>query len=142
MYLSGVKKLTSGLDGLLNTIPPVAVADAEEPFIPPVMINNAMAMKDYMSGNLDIMYYGPVDFGTPAQRLTVDIDTGSADLWIPGTAFLAWQLRRIDMVTPVDCPQCVNKQFEDTRSSTCKDSDESFSIVYVSHFFYPHSFPF
>ncbi|KAJ7096384.1 aspartic peptidase domain-containing protein [Mycena epipterygia] len=114
MYLSGVK-LTSGIDGLLNTIPTVAVADAEEPFIPPVMINNAMPLKDYMSGNLDIMYYGPVDFGTPAQGLTVDIDTGSADLWIP-----------------VNCPGCVNKQFEDTRSSTCKNSDESFSVVYGS----------
>lgn len=37
---------------------------------------------DYMSGNMDVLYYGPIQMGTGNQRLTVDIDTGSADLWV------------------------------------------------------------
>lgn len=37
---------------------------------------------DYMSGNMDVLYYGPIQLGTGNQRLTVDIDTGSADLWV------------------------------------------------------------
>lgn len=114
MYLSGIE-LGSGVDQFLDEI--VAAEDeANQPFIPPVLISDhSMPLKDYISGNLDLMYFGPVNFGTPAQKLTVDIDTGSSDLWIP-----------------VNCPECVNKQFEDTKSSTCKNSDENFSVYYGS----------
>ncbi|KAJ6586859.1 aspartic peptidase domain-containing protein [Mycena vulgaris] len=114
MYLKGLE--LSGIDGLLDTIEFVAEAEAEEAFIPPVLINtHSMPLKDYISGNLDLMYFGPVKFGTPPQELTVDIDSGSADLWVP-----------------VNCPECVNKNFEYTRSSTCNNTEESFSVVYGS----------
>ncbi|KAJ7262240.1 aspartic peptidase domain-containing protein [Mycena haematopus] len=91
----------------------MAEADAEAPFIPPVLIHT-MPLEDYVSGNLDMMYYGPVQIGTPPQELTVDIDTGSADLWFP-----------------CDCSDCENKQFEPSESSTCEESSETFSISYV-----------
>lgn len=41
-----------------------------------------MPVIDDISGNLDVQYYGPLQMGTQNQRLTVDIDTGSADLWV------------------------------------------------------------
>ncbi|KAJ6609854.1 aspartic peptidase domain-containing protein [Mycena sp. CBHHK59/15] len=91
-------------------------AESEEPFISPDIINTGvLQLKDCMAGNLDMMYYGPVDFGTPSQKLTVDIDTGSADLWIP-----------------VNCSECANNQFKDVRSSTCTNSDVKFSVSYGS----------
>ncbi|KAF7361948.1 Acid protease [Mycena venus] len=91
--------------------------ETAEAFIPPVLAQThaTTSLKDFMAENLDMMYYGSVKVGTPPQELTVDIDTGSADLWFP------W-----------NCPDCTNKQFEDFKSSTCKNSDESFSICYGS----------
>lgn len=41
-----------------------------------------MALTDYRSGNLDVLYYGPIQMGSGQQRLTFDVDTGSADLWV------------------------------------------------------------
>ncbi|KAJ7132811.1 aspartic peptidase domain-containing protein [Mycena crocata] len=113
MYL----KLGSGIDGFVHDIAAIASAEAaEEPFIPPVIVTSQeMPLKDYMCGNLDMMYFGLAEFGTPPQKLTIDIDTGSADLWVP-----------------VNCSECVNKQFEDTKSSTRKTSDENFSVLYGS----------
>lgn len=45
-----------------------------------------MALIDDIVGSLDVEYYGPLKMGTQMQRLTVDIDTGSADLWVGQTA--------------------------------------------------------
>lgn len=50
--------------------------------------------------------------------LTVDVDTGSADLWVP-----------------VNCLYCPNNQLDAGRSSTYKDMVDEFSISYVSHAF-------
>ncbi|KAF7428327.1 hypothetical protein PC9H_007548 [Pleurotus ostreatus] len=72
-------------------------------------------LKDFAPYGLDLLYYGEMSFGTPAQELTVDIDTGSADLWVP-----------------VNCPRCANTQFEPERSSTYKNENKKFQINYGS----------
>ncbi|KAF8919938.1 acid protease [Mucidula mucida] len=72
-------------------------------------------LKDCVAGNMDVLYYGPIEIGTPAQTLTVDIDTGSADLWLPS-----------------NCPSCVNDQFVPEESSTYSTDGKKFSIAYGS----------
>lgn len=76
---------------------------------------NIMALKDDIQGGMDVSYYGPLQFGTPGQELTVSIDTGSADLWIPTT-----------------CPSCSATQFTSATSSTFRDLKKKVSLVYVS----------
>ncbi|WVQ94938.1 hypothetical protein IAU59_002027 [Kwoniella sp. CBS 9459] len=74
-----------------------------------------VALTDYISGSLDVLYYGNVGIGSPMQTLTVDFDTGSADLWLP-----------------VKCSNCQTPQFDSSRSSTYKPSGQSFSVEYGS----------
>ena len=74
-----------------------------------------MPMKDDIDSGLDVSYYGPLLFGTPSQELTVSVDTGSADLWIPAV-----------------CPSCSNTQFAPGASSTYHNSNKKISLVYVS----------
>ncbi|KAK7057247.1 acid protease [Favolaschia claudopus] len=97
----------------------IVKTEAEEPFIPPVLSapkkGEAVPLQDYVSENTDMLYYGSMKVGTPGQELTVDIDTGSADLWFPS-----------------DCMECVNREFVPSMSSTYNDSDESFTVSYGS----------
>ncbi len=74
-----------------------------------------LPLKDFISNRKDILYYGPLSIGTPAQELTVDIDTGSADLWVAS-----------------DCDQCTTKQFIAEQSQTLVQEDEDFAVAYVS----------
>ncbi|KAI0085144.1 aspartic peptidase domain-containing protein [Irpex rosettiformis] len=74
---------------------------------------HVMSMKDDIEGGMDVSYYGPLQFGTPGQDLTVSVDTGSADLWIPTT-----------------CPSCSNAQFAPAGSSTFQNSKRKVSLVY------------
>jgi hypothetical protein len=91
---------------------------SRDSIIPPIDVPSTatatMPLTGLMYGTIDILYYGDIDFGTPHQRLSVDIDTGSADLWIP-----------------VNCGLCSNKQLDSGMSSTYADSHEKFEVHYV-----------
>ncbi|KAI9633852.1 aspartic peptidase domain-containing protein [Dioszegia hungarica] len=60
---------------------------------------------------MDVLYYGEVGIGSPEQTMTVDFDTGSADLW---------------------CSSCKSSQFNSPRSSTYRDTGKPFSVEYGS----------
>ncbi|CAK5281506.1 unnamed protein product [Mycena citricolor] len=113
--VQGYLRDISSFDGVLNHIA-VEEEIAEHPIsLPPVPAPRSMPLEDYISDNMDVMYYGLLGVGTPSQSLSVDIDTGSADFWLP-----------------VKCTNCYNRQFDDAQSSTCRSSDESFSVYYGS----------
>lgn len=83
-----------------------------------------LPLRDEVSGVLDILYYGPALFGTPSQTLTVDVDTGSADLWVPAK-----------------CGNCHGRQFDVGHSSTFRPTSQDFSVTYVSFILTPHVRP-
>ncbi|OCH88252.1 acid protease [Obba rivulosa] len=94
-----------------------SASDAAGALLPVPVTGSAasMSLNDFISGTLDVLYYGPLYFGSPAQELSVDIDTGSADLWVP-----------------VNCPGCNSPQFDPFKSSTYHDTGKRFSIAYGS----------
>ncbi|KAI8969274.1 aspartic peptidase domain-containing protein [Mycotypha africana] len=61
-------------------------------------------------------YLVDISVGTPPQNFSVTLDTGSADLWIPGKF----------------CPktECPNNLFDEAKSSTFKDLGQSFGLTY------------
>ncbi|KAI0066077.1 acid protease [Artomyces pyxidatus] len=73
------------------------------------------ALIDNYDSKGDYLYYGPANFGTPAQTLTVDVDTGSANLWIP-----------------TNCAGCRGHQFQASHSSTYSNSGRRFYLTYGS----------
>ncbi|WVW86417.1 hypothetical protein I302_108463 [Kwoniella bestiolae CBS 10118] len=72
-------------------------------------------LTDYIQGSLDVLYYGNINIGTPSQSLSVDFDTGSADLWFP-----------------VGCSNCQSAQFDSSRSSSYQSTSQSFGVQYGS----------
>lgn len=78
-------------------------------------VANIMKLTDDVVVNFDLLYYGPLAFGTPEQTLTVSIDTGSADLWVAA-----------------NCRSCDDAQYTPKASSSYKKSGNKFSITYVS----------
>lgn len=74
-----------------------------------------MPLTGHFDHNLDLLYYGEVRIGTPAQSLTVQVDTGSADLWVPA-----------------NCPECIGKQFTPGQSQTYRGREGNFEEYYVS----------
>ncbi|KAG8898224.1 hypothetical protein FRC00_003085 [Tulasnella sp. 408] len=64
---------------------------------------------------IDLVYYGPLSIGKPAQSTTIDFDTGSSDLWLPLST----------------CSGCFGPLFNSSSSSTYKVSSTPFTIQYA-----------
>ncbi|KAG9413706.1 hypothetical protein AC1031_012931 [Aphanomyces cochlioides] len=66
----------------------------------------------------EVQFYGIIQVGTPAQTISVTFDTGSSDLWVPGTS----------------CKSCGGtRRFDTTASSTFKHgSSKKLTIGYGS----------
>ena len=82
--------------------------------LPDLLRSNVMPLTDHFDRNLDLLYYGEVRIGTPAQCLTVQVDTGSADLWVP-----------------TNCPKCAGTQFKPGQSRTYQNREGTFEEYYV-----------
>ncbi|KYN00504.1 Lysosomal aspartic protease [Cyphomyrmex costatus] len=69
----------------------------------------------------DIAYYGNITIGTPPQKFTVIIDTGSANLWVPS-------------INCVDSNRACKKhnKYDSSKSSTYIPDNTGFKIDYVS----------
>ncbi|KAI0675188.1 acid protease [Trametes maxima] len=72
-----------------------------------------MALTDDVSGTLDVLYYGPMDFGDSKMTMDIDIDTGSADLWVP-----------------VNCRGCQNPSYVPSEKSSYVGSKQKCKVVY------------
>jgi len=71
------------------------------------------ALRDYDNAQ----YFGQISLGNPPQCFTILFDTGSSNLWVPGT----------------DCASsaCLQKKkFQCQASSTCKQTDDKLAIHY------------
>ncbi|KPV77463.1 uncharacterized protein RHOBADRAFT_51313 [Rhodotorula graminis WP1] len=66
-------------------------------------------LTNYLDGNL---WAGTISIGTPPQDFTIDFDTGSSDLWVPGKGVSGFTT------------------FDASQSSTAENSTDSFQISY------------
>ncbi|KAL5606171.1 hypothetical protein BROUX41_006062 [Berkeleyomyces rouxiae] len=69
--------------------------------------------------NSQAAYFTNISVGTPSQSLTVQIDTGSSDLWVPDASLEACQQGK-----------CELGSFDSTSSSTFEETDVPFNITY------------
>ncbi|KAJ4468154.1 aspartic peptidase domain-containing protein [Lentinula aciculospora] len=88
-----------------------------EQVVGPVDVSDVLltiGMTDAIVNEVDMLYYGGLSIGTPGQELTFDIDTGSADLWVPS-------------------PWCGTKNhYDSSQSSTYADQGRRFAVSYAS----------
>lgn len=81
--------------------------------------SGTVQLVDEIQSGLDLEYYGTISLGTPPQQVTVDFDTGSADLWVPTLC--------------VDCTTGLPQTYFHTeKSSTYNQTLAPFEITYGS----------
>lgn len=95
--------------------PASAISSAKDSILQARDSASSLPLTDYISGTMDVLYYGPLNIGTTSQTLTVDFDTGSADLWLP-----------------VNCGNCQAQQFDASKSITYSNTGQSFDVQYGS----------
>ena len=79
-------------------------------------VSGSTFVLDLQTYGNDVAYYGQFNLGTPPQAVLLDVDTGSADLWVPA-----------------GCTTCDPRkaQFIPPASSTYSDTGQPFSLAYV-----------
>ncbi|KAJ8456379.1 hypothetical protein ONZ45_g6587 [Pleurotus djamor] len=91
---------------------PIGIPHESEPIRAVPLGFAGIPLTDYVYDYIDLLYYAPMCVGTPCQRFAVDVDTGSADTWVPDK----------------NCDgTCQNARFDPKQSSTYHDSKTRFS---------------
>ncbi|KAK4520279.1 uncharacterized protein ATC70_008412 [Mucor velutinosus] len=99
---------------------PISRKIRPDPVISSIQQKSGLSKRDPFTASLyndaGSQYLIDVSIGTPPQNFSVTLDTGSADLWIPGSA-----------CSTTECP---NGHFDQAASSTFKSLNEEFALVY------------
>ena len=115
-----VMHVPSNREGVANRLAGIALGTSTvlTPNIPIQILgllrSNVMPLSDHIDRKSDFLHYGEVRIGTPAEGVTIRVDTGSADLLVPA-----------------DCPTCAGTQFEPKHSRTHQSGEGTFEEHYV-----------
>ena len=105
----------------IQTVTNSLLGAATAPLLPDLPVSKpdetyaAFPLTDFISNSQDIQYYGYLGIGTPPQMLPLQLDTGSADIWVAA-----------------GCADCAGYQYQPSKSSSYRSSKAKFSISYVS----------
>ncbi|OAA73433.1 Peptidase A1 [Cordyceps fumosorosea ARSEF 2679] len=77
-------------------------------------------------------YFVNVTVGTPGQKFSLQLDTGSSDVWVPSSGSAACQAKSDKLTRPGQSDGCSKGSFTSSKSTTFTAFDEgTFQIQYV-----------